>query len=298
MRASIRILAGSVAVAALASCSTQIGQNMSRDFSAAVSSLGEVSLFSDGYVGDANDACFAERKAMAENGSFFDSEVVQSTLLGAASGGFIALVTGQSVAKGAVIGAGLGLAAGYLSKLQDEGLNGTQITQRVRGDVATDDRRIDALLASFDRLSDCRKLEASKIQAAYNTGSISKDDAEAQMAGVRSRFSEDRKKFKEIADAISEKSRNNAALYNDIAADSGGNALEVQDYRPRATTARVTKAPAKKEAGTEAGTLTADKSEVNALQRDCLTNVKKRDDCYDKVAEAEEVEEDIALDLG
>ena len=168
---------------------------------------------------------------------------------------------------------------------------------RVRGDIASDNRRIDALLASFDRLSDCRKRQAAGVQGAYGAGTITRETAETQMAGVRSKFAEDRAKFREIADAISEKSRNNAALYNDIAADNGGNALVVQEYKPRATTARVTKAPAKKEAGTEGGSLKADKSEVNALQRDCLTNVKKRDDCYEKVAEAEEVEDDLALDL-
>lgn len=297
MNKGLKAFAGVAAIFALASCSTPVGQKMSADFNALTDELGSVSLFSDGYVGDGDDVCFAERRSLAEEGSPFDSKVVQSTLLGAASGGLIALVTGQSVAKGVVIGAGLGLAAGYLSKLQEEGLNGNQITQRVRGEVREDNRRIDRLLVAFDRLSDCRKREAATVQAAFNDGSIDRATAEERMAEVRGRFAEDRQKFREIADAISEKSRNNAALYNDIAADNGGRALEVQEYRRGRSGGVVRRKTAQKEAGTEEGSLVANKSEVNGLQSDCLTNVKKRDDCYKKVEEAEDLEEDIELDI-
>lgn len=297
MNTKFRIATGAVALMALASCSTPVGQGMSRDFNAAVSQLSTVSLFSDGYLSDTSDVCFSQRQEMAENGSVFDSEVVQKALLGAAGGGFMALVTGGNVARGAAIGGGLGLAAGFLSKLQEEGLNGTEITQRVRTEVREDNRRIDMLIASFDDLSDCRKREAASIQSAFNAGNIDKDAAQTQMAGVRDRFGEDRRKFKEIADAISEKSRNNAALYNDIAADNGGKALQVREYRKGSRSVRAS-GRAQKEAGTAEGALVANKAEVNRLQDDCLTNVKKRDDCYEKVAKAEEVEDDIELDLG
>lgn len=285
------------ALLAVAGCGTQVGQDASRDFNAALQQIGSGSLFQDGYLDNEADVCLAQRREMAENGSFFDPEIVQSTLLGAASGGLIAALTGESVLAGAAIGAGLGLAAGYLNKLQAEGLNGTQIASRARGEVASDNRRIDDLIQSFDAVSDCRKREAAAVQTAYNNRDIGRDEALAQMAEVRGRFSEDRTKFKEIAEQISDKSENNAAIYNDIAADSGGNALVVQEYSRGKRSAQVARTPAVKQAGTEEGSLAADEQEVAALQRECLTNVKKRDDCFEKVAEAEEVEGEIELDL-
>ncbi|MEM7544016.1 MAG: hypothetical protein AAF367_00625 [Pseudomonadota bacterium] len=297
LKSTIRMSVCGATLLAVAGCGTQVGQSASRDFNAAITQIGSGSLFSDGYLDDKTDACYARRQALAEEGSFFDPEIVQSTLLGAGSGVVVALLTGENVLAGAAIGAGLGLAAGYLGKLQQEGLNGTQIASRASSDVRKDNEQIDDLIRSFDQLSDCRKGEGATIQAAFNNGNIDQATAKEQMAGVRARFAEDRAKFKEIAEQISDKSENNAAIYNDIAADSGGKALEVQAYNRGQQSARVTRAPAQKTAGTKEGSLTADKSEVDALQRECLTNVKKRDDCFDKVAEAEEVEGDLELDL-
>jgi len=286
-----------VALFAVAGCSTQVGQGMSRDFNAAITELGSVSLIGGTYLADKSDACFDERQQMAEKGSIFDEAIVQSTLLGGASGALVAALPGENVLVGAAIGAGLGLAAGYLGKLQKEGLNGTQIASRARDDIRTENRRIDELIVAFDQVSACRKNEGRAIQSSFNSGATNRETAQAQMAEVRERFAEDRSKFKEIAEQISEKSENNAAIYNDIAADSGGNALEVQSYRAGKKSAKVTRKRATKQAGTQEGSLKAEKKEVNALQRECLTNVKKRDDCFDKVAEAEEGEGDIALDL-
>lgn len=288
---------GGLMLISLSGCATEVGQNMQRDFDAAVTQIGSGSLFTGGYL-DKSDACYDQRAAMAEEGSFFDPDIVQATLLGAAAGGVVAALTGENVLVGAAIGGGLGLAAGYLGKLQSEGLNGTQIATRARTDIAAENTRIDKLIGTFDELSACRKGEASAIQAAYDAKTIDQATAEVQMGEVRSRFREDRMKFKEIAEQISDKSENNAAIYNDIAADSGGGALEVKPYKPRQRSARVTKRTPPKTAGTQEGSLQADKSEVKALQRECLTNVKKRDDCFDRVAKAEDAEDDIELDLG
>lgn len=294
MKASVSCLA----IFALTACGTPVADNIGRDFDRLTSELGNVSLFEDGYVSDASDRCISQRRAMAEEGSFFDTEILRSALLGAAGGAATAALTGQSVGKGALIGAGLGLAAGYLNKLQSEGLSGTQIASRVGGEVADENRRIDRLINAFDDISACRKAEAAAIQSAFNAKTINRETAEEQMAGVRTKFAEDRAKFKEIALKIDEKSKNNAAIYNDIAADSGGNELEVREYNRGKKSTKVNKRRPKKSAGTEEGSLQANKSEVNSLQRECLTNVQKRDDCFDKVAEAEEVEGDLDLDLG
>ncbi len=287
---------GAVAFA-IAGCSTQVGQNASRDFGSVVNSVGSGGLFNSGYLSDTSDVCLAQRQEMADKGSLFDPEVLKTALLGAGSGGLLAALSGENVLAGAAIGAGLGLAAGYLNKLQKDGLNGTQIASRARDDIRTENRKIDELIRAFDEVSDCRKNEGKVIQRAYNKGDLKKADAQTQMAEVRERFAEDRAKFKEIAEQISDKSENNAAIYNDIAADSGGNALEVKSYRAGKKSAKVRRKTATKQAGTEEGSLKANNKEVKALQRECLTNVKKRDDCFDKVAEAEEVEGDLSLDL-
>ena len=297
LRQTYKMTVCGAVVFAIAGCSTQVGQNASRDFGSVVNSVGSGSLFNSGYLSDASDVCLAQRQEMADKGSLFDPEIMQTALLGAGSGALIAALSGRNVLVGAAVGAGFGLAAGYLNKLQEDGLNGTQIASRARSDIRTENKKIDELIRAFDKVSACRKDEGKAIQRAYNRGEIKKADAQSQMAEVRKRFAEDRSKFKEIAEQISDKSENNAAIYNDIAADSGGKALEVKSYRAGKKNATVSRKSATKQAGTEEGSLKANNKEVKALQRECLTNVKKRDDCFDKVAEAEEVEGDLSLDL-
>ncbi len=284
-----------LALLSLVGCGTPIGDKMSQDFNALVTQLSSVSLFSDGYLADKSDRCFAQRTGLAENGQAFDPKLLEATLLGAIAGGGSAVLTGGSVARGALIGAGIGLAAGYLRKLQEDGLNGNEIAMRARGDIQKDNARIDALLVSFDALSACRRQEASTIQSAYNAKTIDRPTADAQMATVRQKFSEDRAKFREIAEAISSKSDDNAAIYNVIAADSGANALEVQEYRPGRRSASLTRKSSTP--GTEDGSLKAGNRELNALQKETLTNVQKRDDCFEKVMAAEEVEGGMTLDI-
>lgn len=305
----LRATASSIVLLSVAGCNSTIGQQIAQDWRDARAGFGQEwsklrselsrgTLFSDNYLKDENDVCAGERLAMADKGKFFDKQLVQAAAAGAVAGGLLALATDQNVVAGAAIGAGLGLAGGYLAKLQSEGLNGTQIASQARSDISAENKRIDELIASFDDLSDCRKREAAAIQAQFDSGSISRNDAEAQMSGVRNRFGEDRRKFQQIADQISDNSDNYAAVYNDIAADSGGQALQVNEYKAGQDSAEVSSQSAKKVAGTAEGSLTADSAQVEGLQEDCLTNVQKRDDCYDRVEMAAVEEEEISLDLG
>ncbi|MEM9043271.1 MAG: hypothetical protein AAGC81_01145 [Pseudomonadota bacterium] len=253
------------------------------------------SLFSDEYLADKQDVCFRQRETLAQEGQFWDPDVVQATLLGAGAGALTALVTGENVLVGAAIGGGLGLATGYLAKLQSEGLSGNEITSTARTDIDTANKNIDALLVAFDNLSACRRDEARAVQLRLNAKTTTREQAEAEMAGVRERFREDRLKFEELAMQIADNSNSYTAIYNDIAADNETGALEVKEYKRGKKSATVKKAPPKKTAGTEEGSLKADKQEVEALQRDLLTNVQKRDETFEKVAAAEEAEEEFEL---
>lgn len=299
MRLSLKSSAsGLVLVSMLAGCAGGPGGQMGTDFDNFLTQIGSVGLFSDGYLSDSSDACATQRSRMAETGSFFDNDVVRATLLGAATGGLTSILTGEDIATGILVGGAIGLAGGYLAKLAQDGLSGAEITNRARSDIQTDNRRIVELINAFDSLSDCRKAEAAAIQSAFNSGALTQAEANEQMAGVRDRFREDRLKFKEIADGISDKSDSNAAIYNEIAADNGGRALEVREYRPRATSTVVRRTPPPKQTEVADGALAASQSDVEALQRECLTNVERRDDCFEKVAEAEDVEGELELDLG
>lgn len=296
----------------LAGCNSQIGQQFSQDFAQLKqdfstewgnlrSELSNGTLFSDGYLKeDGTDVCAEQRLAMAESGKFFDTKLVQAAVAGAAVGGILAVATGENVLVGAAVGGGVALAGTYLLEAQADGLNGSQIANKARGDISTENKRIDKLIDSFDDLSNCRKREAAAIQSKYNAGDLSRNDAEAQMASVRARFGEDRAKFKSMAERISQNSDNYAAVYNDIAADSGGRALEVREYKAQQQSATVTNRPATKVAGTEEGSLTAPSSDVDKLQEDCLTNVQKRDDCFERVEMSAAVEGEMTLgdDLG
>jgi hypothetical protein len=261
------------------------------------------SFFGDAYLKDTSDPCIAQRRAMADQGSFFDKELIVAAAtgaaLGAATGGLIAAVSGQNVLAGAAIGGGLGLAGGYLAKLYGEGLDGDGIIGHAFNDVAAENRKIDALLVSFRSLKSCRLNEARAIQAAYNAKTIDKAQAQAQMAGVRMRYDQDVAKLDQIAMQISENTESYAAVYNEIAADNNAGALEVQDYREGAPSAKVTRKTPPRKSSTPQGSLQAsNKQNVEKLQDECLTNVRKRDECIEEIQASKKDTEEMELDLG
>ena len=262
-------------------------------------SLTSGAFFSDGYLSSRSDACYAQREAMAEHGSFFDKQLVVATAGGAAIGGLIAALRGDNVLEGALIGGAVGLAGGYLLKLQNEGRSADSIIGQAFGDVQAENRKIDNLLVSFRSLKGCRRDQGRAIQAAYNAKTIDKVTAQQRMADVRVLYNEDVAKFRQIADQIAENTESYAAVYNEVAADNrGAGELQVKDYKKGRRSARVRRNTPRKQAGTAKGSLQAsNRRNVDKLQDECLTNVRKRDECIEEIQQAEKGSDDLELDL-
>lgn len=302
IRTAARTGAAFALVLGMSSCNTtQVGSTLNQvgsSIAGGFDTLTSGALFSDGYLANRSDACFAQRQALAEHGSFFDKELVVATAGGAVAGGLIAALRGEEVWKGALIGGAVGLAGGYLLKMQQEGRSADSIIGQAFDDVAAENRKIDNLLVSFRSVKACRNNQASGIQSAYNAKSIDKATAQEQMAGVRALFAEDTAKFREISTQIAENTDSYTAVYNEIAADNRAGTLEVKEYKKGRKSARVSKRRAKKSAGTPKGSLRAsNKKQVSKLQDECLTNVRKRDEVIAEIQQAEKGGDELEIDL-
>lgn len=287
-----RFLRGTAALAlvlGLAGCAagTEMGAALSQagaGIASGFDSLTSGELFGDGYLADESDVCFRQRQAMAEHGSYFDKQLVLATVGGAMAGGLLAALTGENVIAGAAIGGAVGLASGYLLKLQQESVSAHRIVGQVASDVETENGRINALLVSFRALKECRMGEGHAIQRAYSRGTIDKAAARKRMTAARQSYREDVAKFEEIAGQISENSQAYATAYNEIAADNGTARLQVHEPPDERATAK--------------GSLHVDnKRIVKKLRNECLTNVRKRDECIETIRESREDTDQLQLDL-
>jgi uncharacterized membrane protein len=298
-----RLLKSSAAMALVIGLSGCAGSNVGQSISDGFTNLTSGAFFSDEYLSNSNDACLPQRQAMAEHASFFDEELVAATVGGAAAGaiagGLIAALRGDEIWAGALIGGAVGAAAGYLGKKLQDGQSADSIIGSASNDIRTENRKIDELLGSFRNLRGCRNDQGRAVQASFNAKTIDKTTAQAQMADIRALYNEDVAKFREIANQIAENSDSYAAIYNEVAADNNAQSLEVREYKKNRRSTRVSRKKPKKTAGTPEGSLTAsNKSNVKKLQSDCLTNVRKRDECIEEIQTAEKDTGDLELDLG
>jgi predicted patatin/cPLA2 family phospholipase len=122
------------------------------------------------------------------------------------------------------------------------------------------------------------------------------------MSAVRTKYDADVAKFREIADQIAENTESYAAIYNEVAADNNAQSLEVKEptkVRSGRKSAKLSRKKPKKTAGTPKGSLKAKKKKnVKKLQDECLTNVRKRDECIEEIKSAEKQTGEMELDLG
>ena len=146
-------------------------------------------------------------------------------------------------------------------------------------------------------VEDMRLLMVGEVRILNKT--IDKVAAQEQMANVRVLYNEDVAKFRQIADQISENTESYAAVYNEVAADNrGAGELQVKDYKKGRRSARVRRNKPRKQAGTAKGSLQAsNRRNVDKLQDECLTNVRKRDECIEEIQQAEKGSDDLELDL-
>ena len=182
-----------------------------------------------GYLSDSSDVCHVERTALDSTGNTFATEAFRNALIGGAAGGLVAAVTGENIFLGIGIGAAAALAGTFIYDLQREYDNPVEMTDAAIATVAEENEQIDLLLTRFSALKECRKREADTIRRALAEESITRAVAAEQMAGVRERYREDIEQLDTIAKNVADRSKGYAAVYNQIAADNGGQQLVVDE---------------------------------------------------------------------
>lgn len=231
------------------------------------------------YIDD-TDVCVNQRREMVDAASFFDQETLGGIAVAVGAGVVTGLLT-QSVETGLIVTATL-IAGVYLNKYLEEGRDATGVTSAVRNDVQKANSQIDDTLVAFKALDKCRLDEAKAIRAELRGDRITRTVAQEKMAAVKARRQEDIEKFRDLADNISESTVAYASAYNEIAANNNRRGFEIGDT---GTVKRSRKRAKPKKANDR---LTgASGREVQRLERDCLTNAQKRDECFDIADKAE-----------
>jgi hypothetical protein len=259
------------------------------------------------FLADPADPCFHERQALEASGVEIETAFDRVLDAGYAVGGVLTSITQTGRASGTIGRGGVTLAGGYIEALRAE--NGTVLAmlRDATRDVEAENRRIDAALAAFDELSACRAVGAAAIRIEYQAGRIDRATAEAAMRALRHAYAADIARFREIAAQVSANTETYAQVYNEMAADNGAETMVVGPYRPDQASVRVVPAGAAPASApprvTPAGTLAADapapqaRPEMQRMQAELLTNVRKRDAVIERVdaAAAEEAGLDLAL---
>jgi hypothetical protein len=260
------------------------------------------------FLADQGDPCLVERQDLERYGVEIKSSFDTLLDAGYAIGGVLDSIRQTGRVGGTIGSGGITVAGGYIEALRAESGTVLDLMRNASRDVEAENQRIDALLASFETLSACRKAGAAAIRADYQASRINRADAEAGMSAVRRAFAEDTARFREIAEQISKNTDTYAEVYNEIAADNDGDELVVGPYRREAyqsgrPSAQVVKRRPNKKS-TPAGSLRAEapaptvKPEVDRLQDQLLTNVRKRDEVINRVETASVDAQDLDLALG
>jgi len=106
-----------------------------------------------------DSVCRPQRQELANTGDTFLEDAVTGAVAGAALGALMSAATGGNVARGAIIGAGVGAVSNvYLSSLQKQyGANTVAMTTQVSGDLTKENAQIRRTHAAFVDLMGCRR---------------------------------------------------------------------------------------------------------------------------------------------
>lgn len=248
------------------------------------------------FLADQSDPCFPERQEMERYGVEVKSTFDTVLDAGFAVGGVLESLRQTGRVGGTIGSGGISVSGGYIEALRQESGTILDLVRNAARDVDEENRRIDALLAAFDTLSACRKAGAAAIRSDYQARKIDRATAEGAMGALRTAFSQDIARFREISAEVAKNTDTFAEVYNDIAADNDGDELVVGPYRKEIfktgkPAAKVVKRRPKKRAS-KPGSLKIKapapqtKPEVANLQEKLLTNVRKRDEVINRVETA------------
>jgi hypothetical protein len=159
----------------------------------------------------ADDVCRPQRLALDDSQQFFAGDIVKGVLIGSAVGalsGFAFGGNGQSAAIGALAGGTAGGFAGYWSSLQNQGGSHNDVISRMVGDMDREQQQVDKAQMAFNQLVECRKASARQVNADLRAGAITREQADARMAGVRALADQDVQIARRISARLDERTGN------------------------------------------------------------------------------------------
>ncbi len=137
---------------------------------------------------DGSDACHAQAVALDETGDFFGQDILQGAAMGAVGGAILGGLAGgnlKSALIGAAAGGAVGAAGGYWEALQQQSQNTEQLESTVEGNLSAENAHIDKTQIAFNNDMDCRFEQAAQIKAAYKAGTITEDQAAAELSAQK-----------------------------------------------------------------------------------------------------------------
>jgi len=230
MRSSLRRPVASITAAImLAGCSTQMGR------------IG---------ADDGRDACRAYVVQLDSTGNFYGEDIVRGAAIGAGTGalagGLLAAATGRrgsdilaGAAIGAVAGGVIGGTAGYIQARQRQAQNQGALVQAVGGDLANENRQLDATQLAFNQLVDCRVNAANQIRAGVRAGRIGRDQGMALMTYQRDMMRRDVALAQTINQKIGTRGAEFDSAIETISPGTKGQVQARRAVRTTPTTARV-----------------------------------------------------------
>jgi hypothetical protein len=263
-----------------------------------------------GFLADQGDPCHPEREALEAPGVEIEGAFDTVLDAGYVVGGVLDSIRETGRVGGTIGAGGVTVAGGYIEALRAESGTVLGMLHNATRDVEAENRRIDRLLAAFDQLAACRHAGAGAIRDDYQAGAFDRATAEAAMGALRRAYGEDIVRFRQIAGQVAANTASYAQVYNEIAADNAADALVVGPYRPGQSSVRVVPAAVRPAATTARvtppGSLAVDapapqaRPEMQRLQTELLTNVRKRDAVIERVdtAAGEQGELDLASSPG
>lgn len=154
---------------------------------------------------------------------------------------------------GALAGAVIGAAGGYFQNLQARTNTRAELQDAVNGDARGDVSRVTALTASLVELNGCRTRQIASLTNAVATGSLSREEATAQLRRIRTASLQDDRIIRDTTGQIGETtSIYVSALDRADVRDEETYVAQIQRYEPQVTRPRLTTSSS---GGTVAGAL-------------------------------------------
>lgn len=204
---------------------------------------------------DGTDSCRPQLVALDSTGNFFAEDIIKGAVVGAAAGALIGgLASGswRGAAVGAATGALVGGATGYFAAVQQQRRDQAGIFTQVKGDLSNENAQLDRTQAAFDRLTACRFGQSRQVRADYQAGRITRDQAQARMATIRTRYDRDVALARSINGQITGRQEQFAEAAENLSPGAKAQIASSRAAPPRRTTVTVA-APLKVSPDAQAG---------------------------------------------